>query len=350
MKKVFRSIILAFGAGLILSPAVHAAGLKVDGNYAVLIQGLTPDQQAATATGLAPFPAPVAAIGLLQINGSSVTGELMYSTGTAVTAPATCSDTEAPCFDGSTSSITNGSLTFDASGLGTLTFESAGVTQPFAFAIAIDAKGKEFRGTSTPAVEDEATAPIISIVGEWQKPFPKAKPTSGEIADGKSVLAGNFSLSCNGQGVQGTNTAPSILGPGALSIAGIISIPAVKGKGNPPPNGTGSVTLNGNNGFITTLGSQVAAPSFVCNVTQTISTDLGIQSDGTVNASETVSGDTCDLSNLTEMLGLGDPSLQMSAVFWGSSDQNAFGIITQLSATGLSSPPAIVATCDLSRQ
>ncbi|HUO03891.1 MAG TPA: hypothetical protein VMU16_01715, partial [Candidatus Binataceae bacterium] len=167
MNKVFCSIFAV--SALMVSTAATAHSAPMSGNYAIEMRGYTPDQMPASATGLAPFPAPEAAIGVLNLNKSgTVTGELIYSTGTSVTAPTTCGDTGAPCFNGSSSTITGGTFTVGANGLGTLAFTDTNSGRSFIFAVVVDAKGREFRGTSTPAVADEATAPILAIVGEKQ--------------------------------------------------------------------------------------------------------------------------------------------------------------------------------------
>lgn len=390
MKRSLAVFAMAGVFALMLTPKAFAICTGLSGNFAVLMQGGMPITGDATVplTPPAPQPAPVAAIGAIQLNSSTctITGELIVSSGggilstlgdsatycggpgvSNINTPATpmpcCTDVgtgtcafvsspwgpsgdpvdSVPGFNGSTNTLA-GSYTFlgkNAGNQGTMTFtdSNSGLTFNFNFVLA----GTTILGVST-STSTVGADPVLSLRAEKQ----------ARVSLKQSL--GNHALACTGSGT--TSVASVAAGPQVLG--GTLDVLAV--NDTTVTSAGGVITLNLNEDWMN-LSSDISSPAItlLCDILASdgIFTCPGLFPDAPVTQENCPHYDTfasgpwpsdgtADISStLQETMACPFASLplnlQTSQVPWGSANQNYFGISTGLDSFSVA--PGTVTTC-----
>ena len=388
MKKNLAVFAMAAVLALMLAPKALAQCTGLSGNFAVLMQGGMPITGDATVplTPPAPQPAPVAAIGAIQLNssGCAISGELIVSSGGGI--PSTLGDNAAwcassgesdipgpmPCctgsgtgtcafvsspwgpsldpvndvpgFNGSSNTLT-GSYTFLGRNAGnqgtmTLTDSNSGLTFNFNFVLA----GTTILGTST-STSTVGADPVLSLRAEKQ---------AATVTLSQSL--GNHALSCTGSGtfdVTSVAVGPQVLG-GTLDVLAVNDTTVTSAGG--------VVTLNLNEDWMN-LSSDLSSPgiTLLCDLLSSngMFTCPGLFPDAPVTQENCPHFDTfasgpwpsdgtADISSaLQETIACPFASLplilQTSQVPWGKRNENSFAISTGLD--GFNSAPGTVTTC-----
>jgi hypothetical protein len=302
---LFFAIAGVFGIGLLGSgPAagqtLPSCGTQLNGNYAIKIIGAQTDT-GTPATG-DPQPVPIAAVGVFHADGHcNITGgELIENDGGKFTGPTVSSGISV--FSGSSSPNLLGSYFFnsDNAGILTLTDSSKGSLGTATFAIAIERGNAEFRGPRLDGGDP------VSIIGEKQAPV-----TTAQFTTSSSFL-------CDGRGLPS-----SILGLGYLALGGTMDANLDPETGTTIEAG-GTLFYNSNNGYVQSpiigdFGQELGGGAFLCDFEETLLSPPSIVG-GTENA------DLSILSDLANCPIQGD--YNTSSVLWGSTNQNAFLIVT----------------------
>ncbi|MGB6553808.1 MAG: hypothetical protein WBE78_09975 [Candidatus Binataceae bacterium] len=312
------------------SPFVGAA---IQGNYAIKIVGADVD----TGSGTDPTPNPIVGIGVIAVDGAcDVTGgELIYNDGGTITGPTTDPGLRSAIvgFSGSLSAnISANTYILNTNNTGSLTLvDTAGGMNggnPVTFGITVTVNGAEFRGVRTnggmaagPPPTDDAP---LSIVGERQ-----GSATPGTPAITPATFQNSYSVLCDTTGTTGK------LGLGYQPVSGT----SVQ---HPFPIGDGRVVINGNfwfnNNGGTVNGSPLVSPSggaFFCDSAGIVLSQSLV--DGTQNT------DALYENNFgCPLYGFGD---ETSSVLWGSSNQNAFTVVTGTAANAGFTPFKGVSSC-----
>ncbi|MGC1342254.1 MAG: hypothetical protein WA854_08000 [Candidatus Binataceae bacterium] len=311
-------------------------GAAIQGIYAIKIVGADLD----TPGGTDPTPNPIVGIGVIAVDGAcDVTGgELIYNDGGTITGPATGPPSQRAGIVGFSGSLsanisptTSYSLNTNNTGFLTLVDTAAGGMNggnAVTFGITVTVNGAEFRGVRTnggtaagPLPTDDAP---LSIVGERQ-----GSATPGTPAITSATFQNSYSVLCDTTGTTGS------LGLGYEPVSGT----SVQ---HPFPIGDGRVVINGNfwfnNNGGTVNGSPLVSPSggaFFCDSAGIVLSQSLV--DGTQNT------DALYENNFgCPLYGFGD---ETSSVLWGSSNQNAFTVVTGTAANAGFTPFKGVSSC-----
>jgi hypothetical protein len=324
---LFFAVAGVFGIGLLGSGSAAgqtrpSCGTQLDGNYAIKIIGARSDT-GTPATG-DPQPIPIAAVGVFHADGHcNITGgELIENDGGNFTGPTVTSGPASSgitVFSGSSSPNLTGSYFFnsDNAGILTLTDSSKGSLGTVTFAIAIERGNAEFRGPRLNAGDP------VSILGEKQAPV-----TTAQFITSSSFL-------CDGSGLPS-----SILGLGYEALGGTMDANLDPETGTTIEAG-GSLLYNSNNGYlqgpiIGNMGQRPGGGAFQCDFEETLLSPPSIVG-GTENA---------DLLLVPKSNCFIAGDYNTSSVLWGSTNQNAFLIVTGGNGLeGGGSPFSGIASC-----
>jgi hypothetical protein len=372
MKRQLLFLVLAGGLALMAAPNASAKAPGFCGhNYAMLMQGDEPNPNPATGsgnvTGPGGYPGALTAIvglGVIQFSKdcSAIGGELIYNDGDvqysetgvgAFAGPAVCYASESvvgglPCFDGgdhfTAASVTTAGeppgmalLQFTANfNFYNLSTGSPAGSMPFAFTIHETTGNSLLVGNTVPS----PTAPVLTLT--MQEESSKSVRTTF----GRAPYLGNSAIICTGFGADDDDLIAEISNNDSGGVAGSYGNAVGSVQISKSGQASGILSFNGNDNLQVTGSTKPVSNNTACEFSEVLDPYDGPAAfaDGTSNIFSTITSAPTD-PTCTNAASAGG-GFETSQVAWGTSDQNAYAMVTGLTETSFPFiPPGEMSTC-----